>query len=72
MRKNKIFWNYFKLFLCFLPGLIAGIEYTVFWWKNNGLHTSRYDFLIAHPGHTAISTIVLLISLILICRLKED
>lgn len=68
MRKK----DYIKLFLAFLPGGIATIEFLIFWWNNNGLHTSRYDFWIAHPTHCIITSVIMLISLGLISITKQS
>lgn len=71
IQKEK-YTKYIKLFLACLPGAIAGIEFTIFWWNNNGLHTSRFDFWVAHPTHCIITTVVLFISLVLISILKVE
>lgn len=64
--------DYIKLFFAFLPGAIAIIEFLIFWWNNNGLHTSRYDFWVAHPAHCIISSVIMLISLGLISITKPS
>lgn len=61
-----------KLFLAFLPGGIATVEFFIFWWNNNGLHTSRYDFWVVHPTHCIITCVIMLISLGLISIIKPN
>ena len=63
--------KYIKLILACIPGLIALIEFVVFWWKNNGLHTSNFDFWVAHPVHCLISMGILFVSLVLIEKIKD-
>lgn len=63
--------KYIKWVLGILPGVVAVIEFLIFWWNNNGLHTSRYDFWMEHPMHCTISFLVMLFSAILFSLWKN-
>ncbi len=57
--KKEIRKNIFLAILATSPSIIAMVEYLVFWWNNNGLHTSRYDFFMQHPVHSIVSGLIM-------------